>query len=201
MFLLSTAHVDSRGQAPPLLVREAANIDFGLRSFWLSLFFMFFNPLFWNIAGRLEHRTQILTKLARGNSRRACLALAATIFSLGLLRDYLYEDRSREGSLISCRFQQAIKAQPQSAWFGPVLCDILAPAMILAGNILVFTSMYRLGIIGTYLGDYFGFLMKEPVTTFPYNVCDHPMYEGATLIFLGYSLWYPSYCCARSGDR
>lgn len=76
----------------PLLVRGMMDIDFGRRSLWISVFFMLFNPLFWNIAGRLEYHTRILTKLARGNSRRACLYLAATIFSLGLLRDYLYFD-------------------------------------------------------------------------------------------------------------
>lgn len=62
--------------------------------------------------------------------------------------------------------------------------------MMLTGNVLVLASTYQLGIIGTYLGDHFGFLMKAPVTAFPYNICDHPMYEGATLIFMGYSLWY-----------
>ena len=30
--------------------------------------------------------------------------------------------------------------------------------------------MYALGVTGTYLGDYFGILMDEPVTSFPFNV-------------------------------
>jgi len=47
-----------------------------------------------------------------------------------------------------------------------------------------------LGITGTYLGDYFGILMKERITGFPFNVTDDPMYNGGTLLFLGYALRY-----------
>lgn len=35
--------------------------------------------------------------------------------------------------------------------------------------------MWRLGVVGTYLGDYFGILMEERVTAFPFNVMDDPM--------------------------
>lgn len=64
----------------------------------------------------------------------------------------------------------------------------LGPALIVTGNILVWSSTYQLGITGTFLGDYFGILMKAKVEGFPFNVTSHPMYEGATLIFLGYAL-------------
>lgn len=49
--------------------------------------------------------------------------------------------------------------------------------------------MYALGVTGTYLGDYFGILMDAPVTTFPFNVSDAPMYHGSTLSFLATALW------------
>lgn len=58
------------------------------------------------------------------------------------------------------------------------------------GNILVLSSMWALGVTGTYLGDYFGILMKERVTSFPFNINDNPMYNGLTLCFLGTALWY-----------
>lgn len=51
-------------------------------------------------------------------------------------------------------------------------------------------TAFRLGITGTYLGDYFGILMKERVTGFPFNVTDDPMYNGGSLLFLGYALRY-----------
>ncbi|KAL8673222.1 MAG: hypothetical protein Q9168_002334 [Polycauliona sp. 1 TL-2023] len=58
------------------------------------------------------------------------------------------------------------------------------------GNILVLTSTWALGITGTYLGDYFGILMDEPVTSFPFNVTGAPMYYGSTMSFLGTALLY-----------
>jgi len=55
--------------------------------------------------------------------------------------------------------------------------------------VLVLTSMYALGVTGTYLGDYFGILMDAPVTTFPFNVSAAPMYHGSTLSFLATAIW------------
>lgn len=52
------------------------------------------------------------------------------------------------------------------------------------------TSTYALGITGTFLGDYFGILMDDIVTGFPFNVCDAPMYYGSTMSFLGTALLY-----------
>ena len=52
------------------------------------------------------------------------------------------------------------------------------------------TSMWTLGVTGTYLGDYFGILMDEMVTGFPFNITTHPMYNGSVLSFIGTSLWY-----------
>jgi phosphatidylethanolamine N-methyltransferase len=56
----------------------------------------------------------------------------------------------------------------------------------------VFFSMKALGVHGTYAGDYFGILMKERVTDFPFNVLDNPMYIGSTMCFLGTAVWYAS---------
>jgi methylene-fatty-acyl-phospholipid synthase len=42
------------------------------------------------------------------------------------------------------------------------------------------------------IGDYFGILMDERVTGFPFNVTDNPMYHGSTMVFLGTALWYGS---------
>lgn len=39
------------------------------------------------------------------------------------------------------------------------------------------------------LGDYFGILMDERVTSFPFSVNDDPMYNGTVLIFLGTAIW------------
>lgn len=50
--------------------------------------------------------------------------------------------------------------------------------------------MWALGVTGTYLGDYFGILMDEKVTSFPFNVTDAPMYWGSTASFLGTAILF-----------
>lgn len=141
-----------------------------------ALITILFNPIFWNIVARLEHKTHFLTKIA-GGPYRGCYILAATIFSLGIFRDHVYH--------------QALLEQPT---FQPLLNSevvrIAAIASFGVGNVLVLSSMWALGVTGTYLGDYFGILMKERVTCFPFNVNDNPMYNGSTLCFLGTALWY-----------
>jgi len=113
----------------------------------------------------------VLTKLAGGNSRYGCYGLAIAIFSLGIFRDFLYE--------------RALRAQPSHPLLETALATYISYALIAAGNILVVSSMWALGVTGTYLGDYFGILMDDIVTGFPFNVTDAPMYYGSTMSFLG----------------
>ena len=68
--------------------------------------------------------------------------------------------------------------------------QVAAYALIASGNVLVLSSMWALGITGTYLGDYFGILMDHRVTTFPFNVTDAPMYYGSALSFFGTAVLY-----------
>ncbi|CCD22547.1 bifunctional phosphatidyl-N-methylethanolamine N-methyltransferase/phosphatidyl-N-dimethylethanolamine N-methyltransferase NDAI_0A03900 [Naumovozyma dairenensis CBS 421] len=152
------------------------DIDITEKTFQLTLFFIAFNPLFWNIVARLEHSTHFLTKIAGNNAKRGCYLLAIIIFSLGIKRDLLFE--------------QALKLQNTSSY----LTDVPAIATvgiisIVIGQVLVLSSMYQLGITGTYLGDYFNILMEQRVTGFPFNVTNNPMYHGSTLSFLGTSLY------------
>lgn len=148
-------------------------IDFSQNSLYISALAIAFNPTFWNIVARQEYHNKTLTRLFNGNSLRACYALALTIFGLGLLRDALYE--------------RALRHQP----FVPVFHHpYIAYVLLAIGNTLVLTSYYALGITGTFLGDYFGILMDEPVTGFPFNVTSAPMYWGSTMSFLGTSLLY-----------
>lgn len=135
-----------------------------------------FNPIFWNIAARLEYKSHIITKLT-GGARNGCYLLAFTIFSLGIYRDHVYH--------------QALVSQPT---FQPLVDSQAVKALAIAtfgfGNVLVLSSMWALGVTGTYLGDYFGILMSHRVTGFPFNINDNPMYNGSTLCFLGTALWY-----------
>jgi len=73
-----------------LLRQELSRLNFHDASFQQSAFFMIFNPIFWNVIGRVEHRTGFVSKtLFGGNRMRSCYAFAAIVFILGLIRDYL----------------------------------------------------------------------------------------------------------------
>lgn len=95
-----------------------------------------------------------------------------TIFSLGILRDSLYKS--------------ALDEQPL---YPPLYHPALGVILFLIGNVLVLSSMWALGVTGTYLGDYFGILMDKKVEGFPFNVTGAPMYWGSTLSFLGTALY------------
>ncbi|KAI8341552.1 phospholipid methyltransferase-domain-containing protein [Blakeslea trispora] len=153
-------------------------IDFSQPSLWFAVAHILFNPIFWNTAARTEYRKKTLTKLAGGNPYLGTYGLAATIFTLGITRDYLYH--------------QALANQPTHPFFEQEIVKISAFLLFITGNTLVLSSMWALGVTGTYLGDYFGILMKERVTGFPFNVCDNPMYIGSTCTFLATALWYQS---------
>ncbi|KAK5937818.1 Phosphatidyl-N-methylethanolamine N-methyltransferase [Knufia obscura] len=121
----------------------------------------------------LEHqyKTHFLTKVF-GSPYRGCYFLAITIFSLGIIRDYFYTE--------------ALAEQP---FYPPLYHPYVGIALLAIGNTLVLTSMYALGVTGTYLGDYFGILMDEKVEGFPFNVTGAPMYWGSACSFLGTALY------------
>ncbi|OQO04818.1 Phosphatidyl-N-methylethanolamine N-methyltransferase [Cryoendolithus antarcticus] len=151
-------------------------IDLSAPSLWFAAAAILFNPTFWNTAARTEYHNKTLTKLAGGNSLYACYGLAVTIFLLGLFRDFLYE--------------RALRAQPSHPLLANPGAQALSVGLLLSGNVLVISSMWALGVTGTYLGDYFGILMDEMVTGFPFSVTDAPMYWGSTASFLGTAIWF-----------
>jgi len=146
-----------------------------------------FNPLMWNIVARTEYKTKFLTRLFRGNNKLACIINGIIIFVIGLTRDYLYN--------------QMLQRQPR---FTPIedmlegsydrnmiemIINVVAGIMLICGNTLVLGAYYRLGLIGTYLGDYFGILLKEKISGFPFSVSTCPMYDGSSLNFLAFALY------------
>ncbi|KAJ1968592.1 Phosphatidyl-N-methylethanolamine N-methyltransferase, partial [Dimargaris xerosporica] len=101
-----------------------------------------------------------------------------TIFLLGIFRDLV--------------FNHAIDHQPQVVFLGYGEVKLFAIGLWLVGTTLVLSSMYKLGLTGTYLGDYFGILMDSIVTDFPFNVTSNPMYHGSTLNFVAVALYKQS---------
>ncbi|KAG0353435.1 Phosphatidyl-N-methylethanolamine N-methyltransferase [Podila minutissima] len=154
---------------------ERLSVDWSDYRIIICVACIIFNPTFWNIVARKEYRSKFITRMFNGNGLYGCYALAATIFILGLVRDAV--------------FKWAIDGQPKAQCMEEPLIQAMAYILFGVGNILVLSSMYVLGVTGTYLGDYFGILMEERVTSFPFSVNENPMYNGTVLIFLGTAMW------------
>ncbi|PRP77176.1 hypothetical protein PROFUN_14517 [Planoprotostelium fungivorum] len=164
-------------ETDPTTLTTSMMIDFTQTSFYVVTLASFLNVFLWNIIARAEYRTHFLTRLA-GGPYRGCYALALTIFLAGLYRERL--------------FLQALDDQPTLELLSHPSIVALSYLIFTAGSVLVGATYLRLGITGTYLGDYFGILMDEKVEGFPFNVMANPMYNGSTLTFIALSLWHKS---------
>jgi len=149
-------------------------VDFKDPYFLAAVGIIIFNPLSWNIVARLEYKTHWLTKLC-GGPYRGCYFLAFCIFGAGVIRDQVYA--------------MALERQKIFAPLETPVTDAVSYLLFALGGLFVLSTYYRLGITGTYLGDYFGILMKEKVTGFPFTVMSNPMYNGSTLLFLSIAIW------------
>ena len=139
---------------------------------------MVINPLFWNAVSRFEYRTRSVSKMC-GGPKRGVTLLAMGILSLNCLRTYVFHafvdsDSSLEPLLYDVPLEKAR--------------DGLAYVLYAAGTLLVVSSSYRLGFFCSFMGDYFGILLDEKVTGFPFNFCNNPMYWGSVMIYLGMTL-------------
>jgi len=153
-------------------------IDYKNPLFYLSGLSILMAPLVWNIVGRIEYKTRFFTGLA-GNKYKAAYLFAAYIVFFSQIRDELYRRCVNETPHYPLENEVLLK-----------LIRVAASILCAAGSVFVFTSFLQLGITGTYLGDYFRILKNERVTAFPFNVLEHPMYNGSSMIFFGYSLFY-----------
>ncbi|NXG49066.1 PEMT methyltransferase, partial [Psilopogon haemacephalus] len=132
-----------------------------------------FNPFFWNVVARWEHKTRALSRLF-GSPHAACYCLGIVILLLNCVRSHC--------------FTEAMKSQPKLEGLDSNWAYYSGVAILAVGSLFVISSFLALGFIGTFLGDYFGILMEAKVTSFPFNVLDNPMYWGSTAVYLGWSL-------------
>jgi phosphatidylethanolamine/phosphatidyl-N-methylethanolamine N-methyltransferase len=156
-------------------------IDFYDKTSWLSAFMIIICPVTWNLIARWEFHTKVFTKIA-GDNRLAADIFAHILIEMGILRNYL--------------FKRAIEGQMGYPFFEEykIYAVFLGYSLVTFGTIIVLMAYYRLGIHGIYYGDYFGILMKEKVTAFPYNFLENPLYVGSSSIFLGLTIAYISPC-------
>lgn len=154
-------------------------IDFYDRTFWFSLIMIIICPVTWNLIARWEFHTKVFTKIT-GDNRLAADIFAHLLIEMGILRNFLFK-KTIEGQM----------GYPVGEEY-KITAILVGYSLIFFGSFFVFMTFYRLGIHGVYYGDYFGILMKEKVTAFPFNFLDNPMYIGSTSIFLGTTLLYVS---------
>ncbi|KAK2885120.1 phosphatidylethanolamine N-methyltransferase isoform X2 [Channa argus] len=142
-------------------------------SFCIAVIAIIFNPVFWNVVARWEHSTRKLTRLF-GSPYVACYCLAFVIILLNVYRSH--------------SMTVAMKAQGRLEMMDRTVVFYTGVVLIVLGTLLVVSSFLALGFTGTFLGDYFGVLMDEKVTGFPFNIIDNPMYWGSTANYLGLAL-------------
>jgi len=146
--------------------------------------FIILEPTIWNIIARLEYNTHFLTKIFR-NKYIACYFLAICIFIASQFRyNAFLESQNIQPSYIQLLNEYNIETKMIVS-----ISKGLGMIVLFIGSILLITSYWRLGITGTYLGDYFGILMEEKISGFPFNVVNDPMYLGSSLLFLARGLW------------
>jgi phosphatidylethanolamine N-methyltransferase len=152
-------------------------VDYTKPSFLHALVCIVIAPIIWNTIARFEYYTRFLTKITT-SPYIGCYLLALWIFSFSLYRDFI--------------FGKALDEQATHPELQTDLVRGVAAVLFVSGTVFVLSSMWALGVTGTYLGDYFGILMDKMVTGFPFNVMDNPMYNGSTMCFLAHSLWRAS---------
>ncbi|XP_051959530.1 phosphatidylethanolamine N-methyltransferase [Xyrauchen texanus] len=148
-------------------------VDLTESRFCVAVIAIIFNPFFWNVVARWEHRTRGLTQLF-GGPYMACYSLGVLILLLNVYRSH--------------SITVAMKGQPQWELLDNVQVYYAGASLMALGLLFVISSFLALGFTGTFLGDYFGILMDKKVTGFPFNVIDNPMYWGSTANYLGLAL-------------
>ncbi|KAG7491159.1 hypothetical protein MATL_G00000100 [Megalops atlanticus] len=122
---------------------------------------------------RWEHRTRGLTRLF-GGPYVACYFLGFLILLLNVYRSH--------------SITMAMKAGPRCEVLDCPQVFCVGAVLMAFGSVFVLSSFFALGFTGTFLGDYFGILMEQKVTGFPFNVMENPMYWGSTANYLGLAL-------------
>ncbi|KAL7857253.1 hypothetical protein SRHO_G00161520 [Serrasalmus rhombeus] len=162
------------------------HVDVMQPRFCVAVIAIIFNPFFWNVVARWEHRTRGLTRLF-GSPYVACYCLGTLILLLNVYRSH--------------SITVAMKGQPHLELMDSVQVYYAGAALLAMGSLFVISSFLALGFTGTFLGDYFGILMEQKVTAFPFNIMENPMYWGSTANYLGLALILPSHVLIDRAGR
>lgn len=170
----------------------SSTLSFGDEMVIRAMIYVALAPLLWNVLARLEYHTRIGTRLLAGRRRLACIVLATWVFSFSLYRDAVVLETMRRSAGRWAVVPRDMLPRSLVRFVTmknlDLATDLIALILAVMGLLLIVCSFLRLGFYGTYLGDYFGILMKARVTGFPFNVLEHPMYDGSSMLFLAKAL-------------
>lgn len=137
-------------------------------------------PVTWNLVARLEYYTKFFTRKCKGNNRLAADIFAHVLIEMGFFRNYMMK-RALDNTY-NMEFSKPVST----------IMEFASIVSFIVGFLFVFGAYWRLGIHGIYYGDYFGILMKEKCSKFPYNISENPLYQGSQMLFASSVLWYKS---------
>jgi len=135
--------------------------------------------ILWTVLPHLQMKFNLLSKLIGNDNGKAADFLAYVMIYSGCLRNYTFTEAVNHNLKVD---------------FGAmnILVFIIGYSLIIFGLFIVALSFYRLGLRGMYFGDYFGFLFKEKIVNFPYDIMENPQYIGTCSFFFGVSMTHLS---------
>uniref|UniRef100_A0A671PVT2 Phosphatidylethanolamine N-methyltransferase n=1 Tax=Sinocyclocheilus anshuiensis TaxID=1608454 RepID=A0A671PVT2_9TELE len=152
-------------------------IDLSEPRFCVAVIAIIFNPFFWNVVARWEHRTRGLTRLF-GGPYVACYALAGLILLLNVYRSH--------------SITVAMKAHPRWEPLDNAHVYYAGAALMALGSVFVISSFMALGVTGTFLEQQFYnvinvftvsfdqfdvFLLNKSINFFPKQKSYHPKFN------------------------
>uniref|UniRef100_A0A8B9JWC8 Phosphatidylethanolamine N-methyltransferase n=1 Tax=Astyanax mexicanus TaxID=7994 RepID=A0A8B9JWC8_ASTMX len=140
--------------------------------FLVAVIAIIFNPFFWNVCPlpSLSLSLSLYYSLSLSLSLSPCLSVSSLVLT---------------PSTYYSAYVSVAMGQPRLELMDRVQVYYAGAALLAVGSLFVISSFLALGFTGTFLGDYFGILMEQKVTGFPFNVLENPMYWGSTANYLG----------------
>ncbi|OXB82800.1 UNVERIFIED_CONTAM: hypothetical protein H355_000498, partial [Colinus virginianus] len=121
------------------MARLFGYVDVTDSGFIAAVFSIAFNPFFWNVVARWEHKTRALSR-GFGSPHFACYCLGTVILLLNCVRSHC--------------FTEAMKSQPKLEGLDSHWAYYSGLAIMAVGTLFVISSFLALGFTGTFLGKH-----------------------------------------------
>lgn len=158
---------------------EHFQIDLSEKHLIETVLLTFVNVLVWIVLPKLQYKYNIISRFVGHDLGRAADILAYLFIHIATYRNYCFTEAIMNNKQFSSEFS--------------FVYSLVGIMFILFGGYLIIISFVKLGLRGMYFGDHFGFLLKNKITSFPYNVLENPQYIGNTLLYFGIAILFKSY--------